>query len=254
MSASVVHLEERDNVTLVTISRPPANAMNHAMTRELAAALPQLREARAVVLTGQGRFFSAGLDLGEVFSYAAEEATAFAESFDDAVTGLFALEVPVVAAVNGHAVAGGCVLAATADFRLMADGVGKIGVPEILVGVPFPTSALEAVRCRCESHFLHEVLLRGRTYEPTDALGRNLIDEVVPGEELLERALGLAAELAAAPRVAFATSKRALRRESLGRMAEARRGGPDPIWEAWWSPEVRRAIDSYRQRTLGKRG
>src|SRR5205823_13609397 len=113
----------------------------------------------------------------EVFAYEDAEASAFAECFDDGVAGLFALEVPVVAAVNGHAIAGGCVLAAVCDFRLMAEGAGKIGLPEIQVGVPFPTSALEAVRCRCEGRYLYEVLQRGHTYAPREALARNLIDE-----------------------------------------------------------------------------
>jgi enoyl-CoA hydratase len=257
MSTPLLHVEERGLVTLLTIARPPAGAINHAMTSELVLLLPRLQAARAVVVTGQGRFFSAGLDLVEVFGYEGAAADAFSQSFDDAVTGLFALEVPVVAAVNGHAIAGGCVLAATADFRLMADGAGKIGLPEILVGVPFPTSALEPVRCRAGGRYLPEVLLRGLTYEPPAALERNLIDEIVPGAELLERALGLAAELAAPPPVAFSSTKRVLRRAALGRMAEARRGsatGGDPAWSAWRTPEVLQAMAAYRQRTLKRAG
>src|SRR5262245_19287180 len=137
MDGPFLHLSTHASVSILTIDRPPAGALNHALLKELCALLPALREARALVLTGQGRFFSAGLDLLEVFSYEEPEATAFSTAFDDGITGLFALEVPLVAAINGHAIAGGGVLAATADFRLMAEGGGKIGLPEIQVGVPF---------------------------------------------------------------------------------------------------------------------
>src|SRR5205823_2672064 len=115
-------------------------------------------DVRAVVVTGSGRFFSAGLDLFEILTYRGTEASEFMARFDDGFTGLFALEKPMVAAVNGHAIAGGAVLAATADFRLAAEGESRIGLTEIQVGVPFPTSALEVVRFSCAGPYLPEPL------------------------------------------------------------------------------------------------
>ena len=250
MSQPTLHLEFRGAVTLVTLDRPPANAMSHGLLRALLGVLPTLRQAQAVVVTGAGRFFSAGLDLDEVVSLGEEDGRAFATVFDDVLTGLFALEIPVVAAVNGHAMAGGAVLAATADFRLIAEGTARVGLPEIQVGVPFPTSALEIVRTSCGGPHLYTVLQRGLGYLPAEALTRNLVDEIVPSTEVLPRAIALAEELASRPHVAFASTKRALRAESLGRIHAAQAAGLDPIWEQWRSPEVLASIAAYRERVL----
>src|SRR5438876_12017344 len=120
--AGMLRLERQAPLAILTLDRPPANALNRDFFVELCAVLPSLAAAdvRAVVVTGTGRFFSAGLDLPEILSYRGAEASEFMARFDDGFTGLFALEKPVVAAVNGHAIAGGAVLAAAADFRLGA--------------------------------------------------------------------------------------------------------------------------------------
>lgn len=252
----LVHLEPRaDGVSLLRIDRPPANAFDRDMFEALGAAVDRLARdpsVRAVVVTGTGRFFSAGLDLIALFAQDRAGFAAFARAFDAAWLALFGLPKPVVAAVNGHAIAGGAVLAACADFRLVADGAGRMGLSEIVVGVPFPTSAFEPVRFACAGPALAEVLERGRTYPPADAVARRLADEVVPADALLDRAFALAAELAAHLPAAFAATKRALRADALGRMA-AVPPGTDPVWALWESPEVRAAIEAYRQRTLGTR-
>ncbi len=238
-------------VAVVTFDRPPANGINRDFFLELAALLPALAapEVRAVVVTGTGRFFSAGLDLFEVFAYDPPTFTDFTQRFDAGFAGLFALAKPVVAAVNGHAVAGGAVLAAIADFRLMAAGPGRVGLTEILVGVPFPATILEIVRFACAGPSLPELLYHGRTYPPDEAVGRRLIDEVVAPEELMPRALALADALGGREPVAFAAIKRALRADAIARVEAAVRDG-DPIWDVWRSPETRAAVAAYRARTL----
>lgn len=249
-------LEIDDGVARVTLDRPPANAMDHELLDELGGLTRRLVEpdVRAVVLTGTGRFFSAGLDLFAVLSYTDERGAAFATSFDDAMAGWFSLERPVVAAINGHAIAGGAVLAATADFRLVADAPLKMGLSEILVGVPFPTSALEIVRCSCAGPHLAEVLMRGASHGPADAVARRLADEVVPAGELLGRATALARELGAHRREALVPTKRALRADGLARMAAARAGGLDPVWRTWQTPETRASMERFRTAAVGKKG
>lgn len=240
---------------LITLHRPPANALNRAVLEELHGLLKQLSdpEVRALVITGQGRFFSAGLDLYEVFSYTGADAEAFVTTFDDTFTTLFSLPIPVIAALNGHAVAGGAVLAAAADFRLMTDGDAQLGLSEIKVGVPFPTSAFEIVRTAWGGPYLGELIYRGRNYKPPEALARHMVDEVVEGSELMSRAFELAAELGAHPRLAFLTNKRALRKEALARMTAARAGGADPMWAEWRTPEVLAVVQAYRAATLNRR-
>src|SRR3989442_3619855 len=100
---SFLRMEMRDHVALLSLDRPPGNALNQALLKEFAALLQELRppQVRAVVLTGLGGFFSAGLGLFELTGYSDTEATAFSATFDDTVAGLFGLPLPLVAAVNG---------------------------------------------------------------------------------------------------------------------------------------------------------
>lgn len=251
-----VAIERRGAIAVLTLDIPPANALGSPVLEALARAVDTLRsdDSRALVATGAGRFFSAGLDLFEVARLVnSPGAEGFARLFDDVVTGLFALEKPLVAAINGHAIAGGAVLAACADFRLVADGDFKLGLTEIQVGVSFPTSALEAVRFACAGPHLPEILYRGQTYRPPEAVARRLADEVVPAAELQDRALALAGELADARPVAFASSKRALRAEHLARIRAAAAGGLDPVWQTWQTPDALQAMAAFRDRTLRKK-
>jgi enoyl-CoA hydratase len=242
-----------DGIAVLTLDRPPANALTREFFVELTALLPRLAGPgiRAVVVTGTGRFFSAGLDLFEVFSYPPDVFTDFTRRFDEGFAGLFALAKPLVAAVNGHAVAGGAVIAAAADLRLVAEGEGRTGLTELLLGIPFPTSVFEIVRTACDGPHLTEILYHGRTYLPADACTRRLVDEVVPAAELMPRAIAAATELGRREPAAFAATKRALRAEALVRIAAATAAG-DPLWDVWRAPAARAAVEDYRTRTLGK--
>jgi enoyl-CoA hydratase len=242
---------ETGPVTVVRFERPPANAINRDFFVELEPLMQRLAapDVRAVVLTGTGKFFSAGLDLFEVFSYDAASGRDFARRFDRGLTSLFTFAKPLVAAVNGHAVAGGAVLADMADFRLMAAGTSKVGLTELPVGVPFPTVALEVVRYACAGPHLHEILLRGQLYGPDHACARRMVDEVVPSAELLPRARALAEELARIHPPAYAETKRQLRADAARKMLAVCEHG-DPVWEIWRTPETRAAMEAYRARTL----
>src|SRR5262245_53462848 len=105
-----------------------------ALLRELDGAV---EDVRAIILTGTGSIFSAGVDLFRLTQEGADYVRRFLPLLSRAVRALFAFPKPVVAAVNGHAIAGGCIMVLAADARLMAEGRGRIGIPELLVGVPF---------------------------------------------------------------------------------------------------------------------
>jgi enoyl-CoA hydratase len=245
---------EAGRVATLAIDRPPANALTREFFVELADVLARLAAAsdvRALVITGTGRFFSAGLDLFAVFADDAPGFREFTVRFDAGFAALFAFPKPVVAAVNGHAVAGGAVLAAAADFRLMAEGEGRVGLTEILLGLPFPVSVLEIVRTACGGPSLRELLYHGRTYLPAEAAARRLVDEVVPAADLAARARALAEELAGRGAAAFAATKRALRAQALARMTAAA-PGDDPTWDVWRAPATRTAVEAYRARALGR--
>ena len=147
----------------------------------LAARFQELRksDAKAVVLTGQGKIFSAGVDLKRLSCR--RTPTIFVDSCRPSTASMrrcSSIRKPVVAAINGHAIAGGCVLACCADRRIMAREAGRIGVTEILVGVPFPALAFEIVRFAVPPRYLPEFTLSGATYATDEALRRGWVDEL----------------------------------------------------------------------------
>lgn len=253
--SQLIRLERHGNTAVLFLNRPPAHALNLDLLLELRALIPTLRvpDFRALVITGQGRFFSAGLDLFEVFAYPEDKAALFPTVFDEVFSGLFSLDLPVVAALNGHAVAGGAVLAATADYRICGDAESQLSLSEIRVGVPFPVSALEIVRSAWSGPCFADLVYRGRAFRPAEALACHLVDEVVPAAQLLERALALAEELGSRVPLAFATTKRALRKEGRDRIAAVGGPGLDPVWTLWRSEEILTAVEVYRKSLENKR-
>jgi enoyl-CoA hydratase len=161
---------------------------------------------------------------------------------------LFSLLKPVVAAVNGHAIAGGCILAAAADRRLMARDGGRIGIPELLVGVPFPVVPLEIMRFVAARH-LPSLAYTGATCTADEALRDGLVDAVVDGDQMVDEAMRLAQTLAAVPQAAFALTKRQLREPVLERIHVG--AAIDAlVVDAWASDDTLAAIRAYVERTL----
>ncbi len=251
----LIRLERHGTTAVLTLDRPPAHALNLDLLLEVKEVIPSLSlpDVRAVVLSGQGRFFSAGLDLFEVFGYPADKAALFPVVFDEVCAGLFSLDLPIVAALNGHAVAGGAVLAAVADYRIASEGESQLSLSEIRVGVPFPTTALEIVRSAWSGPYFADLVYRGRSFRPAEALACHLIDEVVAPNQLMDRALSLAAELGSRVPLAFATTKRALRKDGRERMKAVGGPGRDPVWSLWRSEEILAAVEAYRKSLEKKR-
>jgi enoyl-CoA hydratase len=163
---------------------------------------------------------------------------------------LFYYPRPVVAAVNGHAIAGGCLLACAADHRIMAQQSGRIGVPELLVGVPFPTTALEVLRFAAAPQYMQELIYGGGTYAPDDARVRGLVDVVVEPSQLLEQALAAAERFAALPATAFTLTKQQLREPAMKRIREEGARWDVAIREYWARPETLADMREYVARTF----
>ncbi|HXM56180.1 MAG TPA: enoyl-CoA hydratase/isomerase family protein, partial [Candidatus Dormibacteraeota bacterium] len=192
--------ERRGAVAVLRLTHGRANALDVELCEALTDALSAAEQdgAAAIVLTGGGGIFSAGVDLRRVLAGGADYLREFLPALRACFERLAFLERPVVAAVNGHAIAGGFVLLAAADQAVMAGGDGRIGVTELLVGVPFPTIALELVRLRAGTRQAAELAYRGLTCQAAEATSRGLVDEVVEPTALVDRAVELAAALAAA--------------------------------------------------------
>ena len=143
----MIELVEQDGVGVLRLAHGKVNAMSIEFCEALTARFAEISSARAVVMTASGRTFSAGVDLVRLLEGGAPYVRKFLPVLSGMFAAVFSHPAPVVAAINGHAIAGGCVLACAADKRLMARDGGRIGVTELLVGVPFPPAAMEIMRC-----------------------------------------------------------------------------------------------------------
>ena len=175
----MIELTHRGDVAVVKLVHGKANALDIELCEAIAAQFEALRQSptRAVVLTGQGRMFSAGVDLLRLGEGGASYVRRFLPALHRLYDAVFFFDKPVVAAVNGHAIAGGCVLACCADRRIAARDAFRIGVTELLVGVPFPALAFEVMRFATPPAFFAETILSGPTYPPDVAQARRMVDE-----------------------------------------------------------------------------
>src|SRR6516162_6998978 len=194
-------------------------------------------DVRALILTGTGSIFSAGVDLFRLTQGGADYVRRFLPLLSRFLRTLFGFPRPVVAAANGHAIAGGCVIVLAGDFRLMAEGTGRIGVPELLVGVPFPAAALEVVRFAVPRDRVQALLYTGRTLPPQEALAAGLVDEVVAPENLLARAREVAGQLAQIPPQVYRLTKQSLRAPAVERIERARELQDQAALEVWAAAE-----------------
>jgi enoyl-CoA hydratase len=238
---------DEDGILTLRLAHGKASAMDVELLEALGRELDSLGEARAVVLTGTGGIFSAGVDLFRILDGGAAYVERFVPLLSTFVRALFTLPVPVVAAVNGHAIAGGGVMTFAADYRLMAEGNGRIGVPELVVGVPFPAAPLEVVRFAVSPDRIQALVYTGSTVPPADALAQGLVDEVVDADALLPRARKVAAQLASLPPEVFRMTKRTLRAEALARMDAAAEYDRAAL-ALWSAPETHERIRSYMAR------
>jgi enoyl-CoA hydratase len=243
-----------DGIAVVTMRHGKANALDIEFCEALAMRFAELRTgaAKAIVLTGQGKIFSAGVDLIRVSEGGADYIRKFLPTLHKLYDAVFLHPKPVVAAVNGHAVAGGAVLACCADRRIMTRESGRIGVTEMLVGVPFPALAFEVVRFAVPPRHLTEFTLSGATYATDAAMQRGWIDEVAEPGELVEDAVAVAQELALLSPQAFAQTKSQLRQTVGERLAQSGAATEKAVTEIWTAPDTLARIRAYVARTLKK--
>ena len=208
--------------------------------------------ARALVITGENNVFSAGADLFRVLDegspYIAEAGATMSRLFER----LFRFPKPTVAAVNGHAIAGGSVIACACDYRLCAAGDARLGFSELAVGVPFPRWALEILRFGVGWKHVRDVALMARTFGPDEALRIGIVDEVVPPGELMERAMKAATRLARVPTETYALTKGALVAPAVARVEALGQAHDDEVARLWASDEVKASVRAFLDRTIGK--
>lgn len=232
-----------DATQVLRLSGGKANAMDGALLDGIERWFDDFERgpARAAVITGYELFFSAGLALPVLIDLDRAAMRAFIGHFARAMTRVLACEKPIVAAINGHAIAGGCVLALMCDWRICVDDGGggggvKIGLNETQLGIGLPAIVIEPLRAQLPPASLVPVALEGRVFAPREARELGLVHELAPAGELAARAEAKARALAAPPPAAVAQVKRALRGPILETIARTAAAETERWLDTWFLP------------------
>jgi enoyl-CoA hydratase len=235
----VTNPEVTDSVTIVRFDRPPVNALDLDLLDVIVASMRNVEGP--VVITGAGRCFSAGVDLRAIVDGGAEYAERLVTALSEAFLAVFDHPAPVIAAINGHAIAGGCVFAMCADVRLMS--AGTIGLTELAVGVPFPVAALEICRFAMGTSATRAAL-QAKTIDADTALARGWIDAIVPNDALISQAMAAARELGQFSTAAYAATKRQLHQPVRGAI-DAGADMDAKVRASWITEETRSRIVAF---------
>lgn len=245
----MIDREDIDGIAVVRLAHGKVNALDLELLTSITETFTALDSSahRGVVLTGSGRAFSAGVDLWRIIEGGADYIQAFMPALSEAFLAVFSIGKPVVAAINGHAIAGGAVFACACDHRVMAHPGGRIGVTELHVGVPFPLSALEILNFAMGERRAREAVVSAGTYEPHAARERVFVDDVVGPDALLGACLAAAERLCTQiPADTYRLTKAQLRLAVHERLAR-RAAAYDPLTTELW---IKRVDDGWLRRYM----
>ncbi len=247
----MIDWEDRGGVASVTMAYGKANVMDLEFLERLNEVLDQIEssDSAAAVLTGRGSIFSAGVDLRRILSDGASYIDAFIRQLMATFERVFFFPKPLIAAVNGHAIAGGCIFVCACDFRLGSQG--RIGVPELRIGVPFPAIGLEILRFAIPPHRFQDVVYGGETYDGARAVEIGFFDRWVAPKELLSEAFSVAERYAQYPPAAFRLSKEEIRRPVQDFLERHGRHFDERAHAQWVAPDTIETIRRYVDSTLG---
>lgn len=236
-----VKVDIDEGIATVALSRGKVNALNNTLVAELRRCLETLAadpDIQAIVLTGRGRFFSFGFDIPEFLSFDKAEFTDYLTRFTDLYTYLFTYPKPVVAALNGHTIAGGCMLSLACDYRVMTTEKAQISLNEITFGASVFAGSTEMLRFWVGSARATEVLYSGAMYSAQEALDIGLVQATSNDDQLIERARRIASDLASRPAPAFAGIKSLLRQPVADEMAQRETASIRDFVEIWYTEET----------------
>lgn len=244
---SLIRREARGRHLVLTLDKARGNAMDPPLVDELLVVAHEAAEDASVggvlLASAHPKLFCPGLDLVELFALDRAAMCAFMLRFAEMAWAFFALPKPVVAAVSGHAVAGGCILALTADWRVLVPGA-QIGLNEVKIGVPLPWSVALLLRHSVAPAAYSKVALLGRNFEGEEALRAGLVDELSAAEGFQDACLRRLAEFTEKDPYSFARTKAYLRGDALTAMKAREAELIDEWLDGWFSSTTRERIRS----------
>lgn len=213
-----------DDILIVTLQNKKTNPLNLEMLKRLKEIVADANEnpsPKGIILTGEGRFFSSGFDLPIFINFKdLDEAVAFFELEEEVLLSLFACKKPVVAAINGHAAAGGLIYSMAADYRIVKDHPKiKIGMSEIKIGLPLTIAQHEVMRFGFDGNLKYrDVMFFGEMVDVNRAKEMALVDELVSEDNLIERAKQVVSQWIDTPNRPFIRMKQLLKMDTVNRI------------------------------------
>ncbi len=252
---NTIQVNLKDSIAYVTLNRGRSNAINAELCAELMDMITNIgqeEQTAGLVLTGKEGFFSAGLDLIELYEYNESQIRSFWYDFLALVSGLVGFRKPFVSAINGHAPAGGCVMALCSDYRVMTEGNFIIGLNEIPVGLIVPGSISALYSFWLGQAKASRFLLEGRLLQPSEARDAGLIDELVAPASLLPAAERQIKKYTQFNRSTWQQSKANIRHELLAKVNADPSETVEALLRQWWSPYTRSVIHTIIQNLTRK--
>jgi Delta3-Delta2-enoyl-CoA isomerase len=237
----------KDKLAIITLNRGKSNSLNREMVTELGDMLHNIEndeQIGGVLITGKEHFFSAGLDLIALYHYNEEEAKSFWHLFLNFTAKITAFKKPLVAAINGHSPAGGCVIALACDARVMAEGKYIIGLNEVPVGIIVPNSIFKLYAFWLGHANAYRNLLAGKLFAPEEALQVGLVDEIVKQESILTAAERKVRKYMAFEPNTWQQSKLNLRKDLIAHTNADQTKDLEIMLKQWWSPSTRAILKS----------
>ncbi|MBU2045660.1 MAG: enoyl-CoA hydratase/isomerase family protein [Bacteroidetes bacterium] len=245
----------QDKVAIISLDRGKSNAINEEMVDELQKMILNIEQDEnigGVILTGKEGFFTAGLDLIELYDYEENQIKIFWVKFLDLVKTLTSFKKPLISAISGHSPAGGCVLAITCDYRVMAEGKYIIGLNEVPVGIIVPDSIFELYAFWIGKGKAYQNLLEGKLMGVDEAKNIGLIDHSAPITSLMTAAQKKMQQYIQLPATTWQQTKLNLRKELISKVSEDQTETLDIMLKQWWSPSTRAILKTIIQNLTRK--
>jgi 3,2-trans-enoyl-CoA isomerase len=252
---NTIQVTIKDRLAVIGLNRGKSNPMNAEMLKELHTLITSIENddnIGGLIITGKENFFSAGLDLIEIYDYNEEQIAAFWKDFLSLYAKMVSFKKPMVAAISGHSPAGGCVIAMCCDYRVMANGKYIIGLNEIPVGIIVPDNIFALYAFWIGERRAYQALMEGKLLTVDEALQIGLIDEISNLESVISTAEKKIRTYMQFNAATWSQSKLNLRKDVIAKANADQSANLQMMLKQWWAPETRKALQMIIQNLKAK--